>query len=213
MAGTPTGLRPHPVASPAPIAAAACFLDPAKSRLGHSNPISKCILVFLPILSLNFGIHVGILSAETRPFTHKRAPSKANLRTMTRTCEDYLSHYIPPLKIPTYIYILIYLCVYLLMYVPRLEHGFFRFPTHICIYIYPAKINKDPASLTRASQFLLTPSIAGPREGSATEILTACMCREPASHRQQFSGKSVVPKCVKVYLELLLLYIYIHPSA
>lgn len=135
MAGTPTGLRPHPVASPAPIAAAACFLDPAKSRLGHSNPISKCILVFLPILSLNFGIHVGILSAETRPFTHKRAPSKANLRTMTRTCEDYLSHYIPPLKIPTYIYILIYLCVYLLMYVPRLEHGFFRFPTHICIYI------------------------------------------------------------------------------
>ena len=76
---------------------------------------------------------------------------------------------------------------------------------YLCIYIYPAKINKDPASLTRASQFLLTPSIAGPREGSATEILTACMCREPASHRQQFSGKSVVPKCVKVYLGLLLL--------
>ena len=136
MAGTPTGLRPHPVASPAPIAAAACFLDPAKSRLGHSNPISKCILVFLPILSLNFGIHVGILSAETRPFTHKRAPSKANLRTMTRTCEDYLSHYIPPLKIPTYIYTYLFMClfIYLCMY-----HGWnmgFSVSPRTYVYIY-----------------------------------------------------------------------------
>lgn len=159
MAGTPTGLRPHPVASPAPIAAAACFLDPAKSRLGHSNPISKCILVFLPILSLNFGIHVGILSAETRPFTHKRAPSKANLRTMTRTCEDYLSHYIPPLKIPTYIYILIYLCVYLFTYVcTTVGTWVFPFPhAHMYIYIPQRSTKTLQASPGPASFCLLRP--------------------------------------------------------